>query len=379
MALNFAEGQPNSHEAHLPQLVKSLVQVDTENTYVLLLRSDNQLCFPQSGPKVRHVVFPRLCRHKLFQILCEQIVVPIIVAALRVDVLHFTANVRPLLTPCRSVGTIHWVLTRVLTESFSWRKRVYFSLFERLSVAQANRLIAVSRSCRDDLVKKGVPEEKVEVIEHGISDRFKQGGVTSAFLNERGLRQGYLLYVGTSAPYKNLGALVEAYACARSTHGITEQLVLAGDIDRKVIAEIVDKCVKRLGDLTWSQHVICTGYVPYEKIPQLYAGAGVVLSLSLQETFGIVLLEAMASGIPLIVSAIPAYVEITQGAACVVEPENPSQVAAAIARLTGASDVREDLIRRGLARVEGFRWERAALATLRVYRAAAGGHLVSMG
>lgn len=365
MALNFASGQPGSHEAHLPQLVHAMVQRDSDDFFLLLLRSDNRSSFPAPGPNVAVVNFPRLCRHKIVQVFCEQVIVPLILALRGVDLLHFPTNIRPLFTPCRTVGTVHWVLTPLLMRAFSLPKRLYFSFFERTSFRKAQKLIAVSESSGKELVANGVPEGKVVVIRHAISDRFrsKNGAREAVPLLAR---PGYLLYAGTSAPYKNVGTLLDVYFDIRKRNIVNDQLLLAGNIDANVIAE----AVRRNDAAVFGNDVILGGYVPYESMPALYRAASVAVSLSLQETFGLVLLEAMASGVPLIVSAIPAYREIGEGIALLVDPRDRRAVADAFERLVRDPELKDEMVRKGLSRAAESTWEYAAEKTLAVYRGA---------
>jgi glycosyltransferase involved in cell wall biosynthesis len=354
MAFNFASGEVHSHEAHLPQLIRALTEIDAANTYVLLLRRDNVRSFPPPSDRVRHIVFPRFCRNKLVQIFCEQVIVPLLVLLLRIDLLHFPTNVRPLFVPCRTVGTIHWVLTPLLLRAFSLPKRLYSSFFERMSLRKADRLIAVSSDCKTALVASGVSSEKIDVIPHGISEAFR-AEPDPQLLARFGIRPGYLLFVGSSAPYKNLALTISAYEEARRKHGVDGQLVIVGNVAN--IAE--------------SDDVIVTGYVPYETLPRLYASARAFVSLSLQETFGIVLLEAMASGVPMVISSIPAYVEVANDAALIVDPHDAAAAAEAIGRVWRDEALRTQLIGRGLERVKQFAWNQSAAATLKVLKCAA--------
>jgi glycosyltransferase involved in cell wall biosynthesis len=372
LALNFAAGSANSHEAHLPQLVNAMVRMDQGHRYVLFLRSDNKSSFPPVSGSVTHIVFPSPGRHKWIQVIYEQLIVPLILIVSKVDLVHFTANIRPAFLPCKSVGTIHWVISPIIAKDFPFVKRLYFSYLGRLSVNKAERVIAVSESCRRHLIAaQRIPAEKAQVVYHGVSTLPRPGNEECTdFMTRHGIRQGYLLYVGTSATYKNLQKLLEAYAYARLKYGVKNQLVMAGNIDREVVREGESTCEVFRENPDWWPEVVCVGYVPYQRMSLLYAGASMTISLSLQESFGLVLLESFASGVPAIVSTIPAFVEVADGAALLVNPHDTAAIAAAINAVLSDEKIAQQLIRNGKTRARAFSWEGAARKTLDVYAAA---------
>jgi alpha-1,3-rhamnosyl/mannosyltransferase len=109
------------------------------------------------------------------------------------------------------------------------------------------------------------------------------------------------------------------------------------------------------------------GHLPQEDLPSVYQGATLFLYPTLYEGFGLPVVEAMASGVPVVTSDTSALVEVAQGAAEVVAPHDVEEIAAAIARLLTDPARRAELASRGLRRAEDFRWARAAEKTLEVY------------
>ncbi len=120
--------------------------------------------------------------------------------------------------------------------------------------------------------------------------------------------------------------------------------------------------------------ILFTGFVPDEDLPGLYARADVLVYPSLFEGFGLPIVEAMASGVPVVASDTPALRETMGGAAWAVNPLQAEEMAAAISGLVKDEKLRKDFIARGSARAAEFTWRKTARMTLAVYeRAAAAG------
>ena len=168
----------------------------------------------------------------------------------------------------------------------------------------------------------------------------------------------YFLYVGALEPRKNLPLLLEAWRPVRDRHGI--DLVLAGR-RRKDFPELpAEPGLRILGEL------------PDEALPDLYSRALAFVYPSHYEGFGIPLLEAMGCGAPAIATNVSSLPEVLGDAGLLVDSDSPHELAEALARVLGDDDLAARLRGRGLARAAEFTWERAARATLQVYREAAG-------
>jgi glycosyltransferase involved in cell wall biosynthesis len=178
------------------------------------------------------------------------------------------------------------------------------------------------------------------------------------------LPRDYILFVGTLEPRKNLLRLVEAYRSLLQG-GFDWHLVLAGQWGWQM-SEL--QRTLKYPELAGRVHV--TGYLPHDELLRVYTGAGMLVYPSLAEGFGFPPLEAMALGVPVIVSNSSALGELYGDAALTVEPTDVPGMASAIRRLAADPAVREDCRRRGLELARRFTWEKAALRTLAVYRTA---------
>jgi glycosyltransferase involved in cell wall biosynthesis len=229
-------------------------------------------------------------------------------------------------------------------------------------------VIAVSEATARALVAAyGVPGAKIHVIHHGVSRRFAP--TTAEEIRRIRIRYDlpdrYVLTVGTIQPRKNLPALVEAMgvvAAARLPH----RLVVVGKSGW--LSDIVEQQMESADQLHLVHRL---GYVPSNDLPALYAGADVFTLPSLYEGFGLPVLEAMACGVPVLVSNRAALPEIAGNAALVVDPNHPTAIGRGLVQLIADEDVRSTRVAAGLKRAARFTWERAAAQTLAVLRDAA--------
>jgi glycosyltransferase involved in cell wall biosynthesis len=240
------------------------------------------------------------------------------------------------------VVTIHDLAVFRHPEAFNRWSREYGPRVVPRVVRRARRVIAVSEFTKRELMELlDVPEEKIRVVPNGVEEAFTSDGPAA--------EGDYVLAVGTLEPRKNLPRVAEAARRA----GVELRVVGArgwGDV------AVEPNGVRWLGD------------VPDDELAKLYRGARCVAYPSLYEGFGIPVLEAMACGTPVVTSRGGATEEVADGAAVLVDPLDPAEIATGIER---AAWRRDELVARGLRRARAFTWEAAAAATVEVYREAA--------
>ena len=243
----------------------------------------------------------------------------------------------PLRTVGRAVVTVHDLSFERDPELMPRKDRFVFRTWVPRSARRADRVVAVSERTRRDLVELyGIDEEKIRVIPHGVDP---------AFAPDDGAPQGYLLFVGAVQKRKDPRAALEAAL------DLGIPLVVAGPEREPELAEEL----RKLGaDLR--------GYVEKDELARLYRGASCLVVPSRYEGFGLPLLEALASGTPVVATPEPALVEVAGDAAVYADA---GDLPGAILR---AIDHREKLRAAGLARAAQFSWAEAARHTVDVYR-----------
>jgi glycosyltransferase involved in cell wall biosynthesis len=235
-------------------------------------------------------------------------------------------------------------------ELMSPRDRFYFRTFVPRSARRASRVLTGSERTARDLVERyGLPPERVVVTPYGFDPVYRPDGPTPA-------NGAYALFVGGLEPRKDPVAALEAFALVNGDL----RLILAGPARRA--AEDVRATLRRLG---LEKRVELRGYVPKEELATLYRGAACLVLPSRYEGFGLPVIEAMASGTPVVATAEGAISEVAGDAAILVEPGDPSALAAGIER---ALAERARLRAAGLERARSFTWAETARRTLEVYR-----------
>lgn len=174
---------------------------------------------------------------------------------------------------------------------------------------------------------------------------------------------GYLLFIGTLEPRKNVGALLDAYELLLTRRRPVPELLLAGRA-----TPAAGEWLRRISQPPLSGHVRHLGYVPDEQRERLYAGARAVVMPSLDEGFGFPALEAMSAGVPVVASNRGSLPEVLGNAGILVDPSDLEGLASAIDRIATDTDAASGAREAGLARAAQFSWAAAAATLHRAYQ-----------
>jgi glycosyltransferase involved in cell wall biosynthesis len=342
-------------------LVAGLTRVDRDNDYVLFSSSWKERARAEPRPGNFRLVDRRVPVRAL-NALWHRLEAPSVdwLAGATLDVAH---SPTPLLLPsrrARSVVTVCDLFFLDNPEATTGEIRRDYVRLVRSHVHRADAVVAISETtARDVMSKLDVDPERVHVIRAGLDDRFW----STASDNGRG---DYLLSVATLEPRKNLPVLLEAVSMLKR-RGWKGRLRIAGagGLDAARVAETID----RLG---LDDVVETLGYVDGDALPSLYRSARAVVMPSLWEGFGLPLLEAMASGAPLVASDIAVHHEVAGDAAIFAAPRDAGAFADAIEKVLTDDAVRAELVSRGHERVSYFSWDDSARRAVELYQALGG-------
>lgn len=279
------------------------------------------------------------------------------------DLMHATQLVVPA-SRAPMVATIYDTFVVKYPEYFPPRWRRLLGRGLEIVLSRARLLLAISQSTADDLTAILRPgDDRVRAIPLGVDPPpVTAPGAVEEIRNRYDLPERYLLYVGTREPRKNLERLFDAYQILQAGDGTGVGLVLAGPPGWGT-----DGLEARALSLPGVKLV---GFVPAADLDLLYKGAHVLAYPSIEEGFGLPVLEAMARGVPVVTSDTPSLKEIAAGAALLVDPFDTSGLAEALREACEDAGRREELVRRGRERAGRYRWEETARLTLEAYREA---------
>lgn len=361
------------------EITRSLVNVDTENEYIIYCRNDVSDELADLSPRASLQVLRSRSRKLL-----QQTRLPLAALSDRLDLMFFPLNSASLISPCKSVVTIHDLHPYVIPERFavvhgsqvhgsflrSAASRWYWRRMLEMASRRISRIVAVSDVTKKDIETIfRIPGEKIDVVHEGVDkERFGFHGHdkgSASFREEHDLPERYILCMGTHA-YKNLEGSIRSFHHVRKCAQQTLSLVICGRT-----GNIGHEIYELVRELDLERSVIFTGFFPEEHLSNLYRNAELLLFPSFYEGFGLPVLEAYACGTPVVASTAGALPEVAGDAALLTDPENPSEIASAVLKLLTDSELREKKRRLGYKRVEQFSWEKSARKTIEVFEKAA--------
>jgi glycosyltransferase involved in cell wall biosynthesis len=354
-----ALSKPTGVGVYVENIVAALAEIDHQNTYHLFSSSWKER-FPSrifgSNFRLHDQVIPV----RFLNYLWHHFEKPAIDRLIRTEV-DISHSPTPLLMPSKKgqkITTVHDLyFYNHPDQTVREIARDYSGLVKTHSI-KSDAIIAVSEHTKRQLVEQlNIPASKVYTIRHGVDPFFAeppQNGEADAVRLKFRINRPYFLFVGTKEPRKNLQTLLKAFRSFPED----VQLVLAGPTGWQ--------------DDSWrgllNDRVIETGYISKSELRSLYRNSISLVLPSLEEGFGLPLLEAMASDTAVIASNIMSFAEVAQNAFIPFVPTDVEQLRSAMMKVCADSALRQSLIEQGRQRLAHFSWRECAQKTLDLYQ-----------
>ncbi len=288
----------------------------------------------------------------------------------RLDVTH---SGTPLILPTRGkkIITVHDLFFMDFPEMAGEEAGRTFYRLAAASFRDADGILTFSNFTSLELISRfALDEKKVKIVYHGVDPRFLEevpAAELKATRKRCNLPPAFLLFVGAQVPRKNLVRFLGALKIIH-LHGIQIPLVMIGPEGEDT--EAIRTRAEKLGLGHW---VMSTGYLAETDVRHAYRLASAFVLPSLCEGFGLPLVEAMASGVPVVASQTSAIPEVCRDAAVYFQPDSPESMAEKVISVIENGELRKRLVARGKERVRDFSWEKAAAETLQFYERVARG------
>jgi len=375
--LNPERGEAIGAGHYAYQLIRHLLEIDRENEYVLFfdfrVREKDVKKFSKANVKIKF--YPFSDYKKYLPGAYSEILGTATLMREKLDVLHTTSPLSriPSTYSGKTIVTIYDLAVLKVPDAFPVLARTKTKAMLSMAISKADKLIAVSASTKKDLCEIfKCSENKVQVIYSGFDKRLSEKSVLSReevlTRYSLGMEDKYLLFLGTIEPLKNITRLFEAFVLFKKSfqakaENFNYKLVMAGK--RGWLATEYKQLAK---DLDIEKDVIFTGYIIGDDLAPLFAQADFFVMPSLYEGFGTTVLEAFATGVPVISSDVSSIPEIAGDAAMLVNPLDTKEIADAMFQFSESEELKNNYREKGKKQVEKFNWEKTAQETLALYK-----------
>jgi len=353
------------------QLISHLLKIDSANDYLLYgfnVRNRKRLegvRFDVPNCKTRVIPIPQ----RLVTLSWIYFRAPALDRIVKgCDVYHVSEISMPPVRKAKRVAFVH-DLTTLLFPQFHVPSNVFVHhrRFERLDEADA--ILTNSETTKRDIVDRlMISPEKIHVTHLGADECFRPlpKERIQPVLERHGIRQPYLLFVGSLEPRKNLETLILAFNRLKDKNHIPHRLVLAGQK-----GWLYEPILRAIEASPFRSDIVLTDYLAEGDLPALMNGAEVFVYPSYYEGFGLPVLEAMQCGTPVVTSNVSSLPEVGGEACLYADPHSAEEIADRILAVVQGTDLRKTMSEKGIERSKSFSWDKCARETLKVYESLA--------
>lgn len=352
-------------------LIESLLKYYPENSYHLFTPpfNDDYAVNWQKRFKQLEIVLPPKLFNKTTSSFWRSFMLSSEIKKHEIDIYHGLSHELPSgikKSGVKSVVTIHDLIYLRFPEYFPWIDRQVYDRKFRYACENADQVIAICTQTKNDLVHYfGVPEEKVKIVYQSCHPNFYtkySEEECEKALKKFNIFDHYLLYVGALEPRKNALTLVKAFSRIKDL--IPHNLVLVGSQDKDYIKLIK----KAIVDGGVTDRVIFPGFISNEEMPLVYQKADAFIYPAEFEGWGIPVVEALFSEVPVITSRTSCLPESSGPYSIHIDPHNVEELATSIEKVLYDEDQRKLMIHQGRLHAESFHLKKTSKALIDVYK-----------
>lgn len=301
------------------------------------------------GPQARHPI--------LFYIWFEHSI-PRILKDIKADIFISPDGYMSLSTKVKSLSIIHDLNFEQYPEHFPWLIKKYYQYYFPRFAHRADRIATVSEFSKQDIISRyKVDANKIDIIYNGVNTAFapQNNEAIIEIRNKYSFGEPYFIFVGSIQPRKNIKNLLLAFDLFKSKIQRPFRLLIAGQ--KKWWTPELQKTYE---DMNYKNDVFFTGRISEDELVKIIGAAYAMTYVPFYEGFGIPILEAFNSGIPVITSNITSMPEVAGDSALLVNPHSSQSIADGMLNLYNDDNLRKDLINKGNIRSKDFSWDKSA-------------------
>ncbi len=354
---------PGGTRTYAACLLRALLDLDADANDYIVLYAPGQEQVMRDG--VVNLVAPG--GNPYYWIWWDRFALPALVRESGADLFHSLRRPGGVRNGVKSVITVHSAYLYAHPELRSRSEKLYWHRAYTRAIRTADGLLAVSATDRDELIRV-LHLAPSKVFLHllaapGSIGRVEDTAERKRTLETIGILPPYFLFIGSYYRFKNIPFMIRSFSRFRRETGSRHRLVLVGQPGSG--SADIRRAIKESGV---AEHIIETGLVADRHVLScLYSGAEAFLFATLYDSFGFPVLEAMECGTPVVVSTAGALPEVAGDAALTCGPDDIHEMCRCLERLVSETDLRRQLVERGLRRVNDFSWERCARQTVGTY------------
>ena len=377
---------------YIYHLMKHLFEIDQKNNYLIFLLPEEYDKFELPNKRVKKIkVSTKWYSWK------EQLIFPFEILKHKIDLIHFPHFNSPILyywiapfLKTKTVTTIHDLTPYYFPghKMSSWLRRKSFRLVFSTAVKKSSRVIAVSEYTKKDMIKiflnilpeiplapfskGGTITDRIKVIYEGVDEQFQvikdygkinvETRLIASLRKKYKITKPFIFYTGVWRNHKNLVGLIKAFDLIVNKYKINYQLVLGGKED-SYYPEVRQTWEK----LNLGNQIVKTGFINQEELSLFYNMADIFVIPSFREGFGLIGLEAMACGTPVVSSNKTSLPEILRDAAIYFNPADHEEMAKKIVQVIQNENLKNNLVQKGFQQIEKYNWKKMAEKTLGMY------------